>query len=126
MWRAVVFAFAACALGGSALSAHHSFAAEFDIEQPVTLRGTITKLDWINPHSWIYLDVKTADGKVEQWEVETAAPMQLMRRGVRRTDFPLGVEVQVSGFRARHKSHVAAARSVKKADGTEYFLSSEQ
>jgi hypothetical protein len=104
--------------------AHHSFAAEFDANRPVTLRGTVTKLDWINPHSWIYLDVKGADGTVEQWEVEAASPTQLMRRGMRKTDFPLGIEVEVTGYRARNKPHVAAARSVKKLDGTEYFMNS--
>jgi Family of unknown function (DUF6152) len=126
MYRLMLIVVTLVASGGDPARAHHSFAAEFDIKLPVNIRGTVTKLDWMNPHSWIYLDVKTPDGKVEQWEVETAAPTQLMRRGMRRTDFPIGVEVQITGFRARHKTHVAAARSVKKADGTEYFLSPEQ
>lgn len=126
MRHVVCLTFAALLAASSALLAHHSFAAEFDIDRPVSIRGTVTKLDWINPHSWIYLDVKTPDGKVEQWEVETAGPTQLMRRGVRRTDFPLGVEIEVTGYRARHTPQVAAARTVKKLDGTEYFLSSER
>ena len=127
MGRVAGLFLAVAVLGAVAPTAgHHSFAAEFDANQPVTMRGTVTKLDWINPHSWIYLDVKDADGRVEQWEIETASPTQLMRRGMRRTDFPIGIEVEVTGFRARNKPHVAAARTVKKLDGTEYFLSSDQ
>jgi MFS family permease len=124
--RAVAVALAAALAAGTVgVEAHHSFAAEFDISQPISLRGTITKLDWINPHSWIYLDVKTADGRIEKWEIETGSPTQLMRRGVRKTDFPLGIEVQITGYRARHTATMGAARSVKKLDGTEYFMSSE-
>src|SRR5687767_491785 len=104
---------------------HHSFAAEFDANQPVTLRGTLTKLDWVNPHGWIFIDVKTAAGMVERWEIETAGTTQLMRRGLRRDDFSLGAELVVTGFRSRKHPHVAAARSVKKPDGTEFFLSSQ-
>ena len=109
---------------GTPGAAHHSFAAEFDALQPVTLQGTLTKLDWINPHGWIFLDVKGANGEVEHWEIETAGPTQLMRRGMRRTDFPIGVELVVTGFKARKKPFVAAARSVKRSDGTEYFVTS--
>ena len=120
----MIAAVLALALGGVSARAHHSFAAEFDADQPVSLQGVVTRLDWINPHSWIYLDVKGKDGQVEKWEVEAAGPTQLMRRGMRRTDFPIGIELQITGYRARHKPLVAAARSVKKLDGTEYFLSS--
>jgi hypothetical protein len=114
---------ASLVLAGASVRAHHSFAAEFDAAQPVTIQGVVTKLDWINPHSWIYLDVKGKDGQVEKWEVEAAGPTQLMRRGMRRTDFPIGIELQITGYRARHKPLVAAARTVRKLDGTEYFLS---
>jgi hypothetical protein len=104
--------------------AHHSFAAEFDKEKPVELRGTITKLDWVNPHGWIYLDVKKADGTVEKWECETGGPGALMRRGVRRTDFPLGIELVLKGFRSKTKPFVMNATSVQKPDGTAYFVGS--
>lgn len=104
--------------------AHHAFAAEFDANQPVELRGTITKLEWINPHGWIYLDVKKADGSVEKWEVETGGPNALMRRGVRRTDFPIGIELVVKGYKAKKKPLVMNASSVRKTDGTEYFVGS--
>ena len=72
--------------------AHHSFAAEFDAKKPVKLRGTVTKMEWINPHGWIYVDVKEADGTVVSWAVETGGPTALLRRGVRKTDFPIGAE----------------------------------
>mgnify|MGYP003353678832 CR=1 FL=1 len=104
--------------------AHHAFAAEFDANQPVELRGTITKLEWINPHGWIYLDVKKPDGKVEQWEVETGGPTALMRRGLRRTDFPIGIELVVKGYKAKKKPFVMNASSVRKTDGSEYFVGS--
>lgn len=104
--------------------AHHAFAAEFDANQPVELRGTITKLEWINPHGWIYLDVKKPDGAVEKWEVETGGPTALMRRGLRRTDFPIGIELIVKGFKAKKKPFVMNASSVRKGDGTEYFVGS--
>jgi hypothetical protein len=111
------------ALTAVSIDGHHSFAAEFDANQPVSLRGTVVRLDWVNPHSWIHIAVKSADGKVEQWAVEGAGPTQLMRRGMRKTDFPVGIDVEVTGYRARNRANVAAARSIKKLDGTEYFFS---
>ena len=72
------------------VSAHHSFAAEFDINKPVSLKGTLTKMAWVNPHGWIYMDVKTPDGKVENWAIEAGGPTALLRRGLRATDFPVG------------------------------------
>ena len=125
MTRTVLLAAAALVALVAAANAHHSFAAEFDATQPVALQGTLTRLDWINPHGWIFIDVKGAGGAIEHWEIETAGPTQLMRRGMRRTDFPMGVELVVTGFRARKKPFVAAARSVKRIDGTEYFVSSQ-
>ena len=102
--------------------AHHSFAAEFDINQPVKLRGTLTKMDWVNPHGWIYVDVKGPDGKVENWAVESAGPTQLLRRGLRKTDFPAGVEVIVEGYKAKSGAAKANARSVTFADGRNFYL----
>jgi hypothetical protein len=123
--RTIATLLAVCVMASAGpVMAHHAFAAEFDINQPMTLQGTITKLEWINPHGWIYLDVKKPDGTVEHWEVETGGPNALMRRGVRRTDFPIGVELVVAGYRAKKKPFVLNANSVKKTDGTEYFVGS--
>src|SRR5687767_4069136 len=91
--------------------AHHSFAAEFDDQKPVTLTGTLTKMEWINPHGWIYIDVKTPDGKVENWAVEAGAPNALLRRGLRRSDFPTGVKVIVKGFRGKNGAPTASGES---------------
>ena len=88
----ILSAFLACGfvLSAMTVSAHHSFAAEFDISKPVALKGTLTKMAWVNPHGWIYMDVKTPDGKVENWAIEAGGPTALLRRGLRATDFPVG------------------------------------
>src|SRR6188474_490698 len=88
-------------------SAHHSFAAEFDEQQPVTLTGSLTKMDWVNPHGWIYVDVKGADGRVVNWGIEVVAPNALLRRGLRKEDFPIGSEVVVNGYRAKSGKPIA-------------------
>ena len=103
---------------------HHSFAAEFDGTQPVTLQGTITKLEWVNPHGWIYIDVKGGDGKVVNWAIETAGPNALLRRGVRNTDFPLGITLKVSGYRAKNGTPTANARTLTLPDGRELLAAS--
>src|SRR3954469_8771870 len=77
--------------------AHHSFAAEFDEKQPITLTGTLTKMEWVNPHGWIYVDVKGPDGQVKNWAIEAVAPNTLLRRGLRKEDFPIGSEIVVKG-----------------------------
>jgi hypothetical protein len=102
--------------------AHHSFASEFDINQPVSLKGMLTKFDFVNPHGWIYVDVKGGDGKVVNWAVETGGPGALLRRGVRKDSFPIGVEVVVTGYRAKNGTPKANGASIKLADGKDYFL----
>ena len=102
--------------------AHHSFAAEFDGDKPVTLTGTLTKMEWINPHGWIYLDVKAPDGKVENWAVEAGAPNALLRRGLRRSDFPTGARVIVKGFRGKNGALTASGETVTFGDGRNFFL----
>lgn len=102
--------------------AHHSFAAEFDASQPITLTGTLTKMEWTNPHGWIYIDVSGPDGKVANWAIEAGAPNGLLRRGLRKTDFPVGVKVVVKGFRAKNGSPTANGQTVTFADGRNFFL----
>ncbi len=103
-------------------SAHHSFAAEFDVNQPVTLRGVLTRMEWFNPHGWIYLDVTEPDGKVTNWGIEAGAPTTLLRRGLRKTDFPIGTEVIVEGYRAKGGAPRANGKTLTFKDGRNFFL----
>ncbi|MFL2546984.1 MAG: DUF6152 family protein [Candidatus Rariloculaceae bacterium] len=105
--------------------AHHSFAAEFDIEKPIELRGTLTSMQWANPHGWLYIDVTNPDGTVTNWAIEAGAATLLLRRGVRKTDFPEGTEVIVNGYLARSGEPVVNGRSVVTPDGRNFFLGSE-
>ena len=105
--------------------AHHSFAAEFDIEKPIELRGTLTGMDWVNPHGWLYMDVENSDGTVTNWAVEAGGATQLLRRGLRKTDFPPGMEVVVSGYLARNGEPVVNGRSVTTPDGRNFFLGTQ-
>ena len=104
--------------------AHHSFAAEFDAKQPVKLRGTVTKMEWINPHSWIHIDVKTADGKTEKWMVEGGAPNALLRRGWNKNSLLPGTEILVEGFQAKDGATRANGRDITFPDGKKLFVGS--
>jgi hypothetical protein len=106
------------------LSAHHSFAAEFDEKKPVTLKGTIAKMEWVNPHGWLYIDVKRADGKTEQWALEFGSPNQLYRRGWTRESLPVGAEVTVTGWLSRTDPLTANAGAVVLPDGSKLFAGS--
>jgi uncharacterized protein DUF6152 len=101
--------------------AHHSFAAEFDADKPVTVKGTVTKMDWVNPHSWIYVDVKGDDGKVVNWRFEMGPPNALLRMGWRKDSVPVGTLVEIEGYRAKTGEPVANAKQVKLPDGRELF-----
>src|SRR5882672_6158772 len=85
---------------GAALSAHHSFSAEYDSTKPVRLQGHVVRVEWINPHTWIHLEVKDADGKARVWMIEGGAPNAMLRRGFTKTSLPVGTEIVVEGFRA--------------------------
>jgi hypothetical protein len=104
--------------------AHHSFAAEYDGDKPITLKGKLTKIEWTNPHSWIYVDVPSSDGKMVSWGVEFGSPNALLRRGLRRSDFPNGLEVTVKGFLAKNGSQTVNASMVMLPDGRSLFTGS--
>lgn len=104
--------------------AHHSFAAEYDASKPITFTGKLAKISWVNPHGWIYVDVAGQDNKVSRWAVEFGSPNALLRRGLRETDFPLGIELTVAGYRAKDGSQTINGTSVKLPDGRTLFTGS--
>ena len=104
--------------------AHHAFAAEFDAKKPVKLRGTVTKMEGINPHTWIYLDVKKPDGTVEEWMIEAGTPNTLLRRGFTKDSLKAGTEVLVDGYQSKDGSLRANGRDLTLPDGKTLFLGS--
>lgn len=116
---AVIFVFA-----GRAVSAHHAFAAEFDAKKPVKLQGTVTKVEWINPHAWIHIDVKQPDGSLEQWMIEGGTPNTLFRRGVNKNSLPAGTAIIVDGYQAKDGTLKANGRDITFPDGRKLFIGS--
>jgi len=104
--------------------AHHSFAAEFDAKKAVKLQGTVTKMEWINPHAWIYLDVKNTDGSVTNWMVEAGAPNALLRRGWTKASLLPGTEILVEGYQAKDGANRANGRDITFKDGKKLFVGS--
>jgi len=102
--------------------AHHAFAAEFDAQKPVKLTGTVANVEFINPHSWIHIDVKEPDGKVTRWMIEGGSPNALFRRGVTKDSLPKGVEIKVDGYQAKDGSNRANGRDITFADGRKLFV----
>jgi hypothetical protein len=113
-------------LAGAAVpvTAHHAFAAEFDAERPVEFSGTVTEVEWINPHVWIHIDVNKDDGTVENWGFEAGTPNVLFRRGFTRESLLPGTEVRVDGYQAKDGTNRANGRDMTFADGTKMFLGS--
>ena len=102
--------------------AHHAFSAEYDNTKPLTLRGTVTKVEWINPHSWITIDVKAADGTIETWEIEAGSPNSMFRRGFNRNSLPTGIEVIINGYQSRDGGRRANGGNISFPDGRRLFL----
>ena len=119
-------AFAAVTLGmllaATPAVAHHAFAADFDVNQPISLTGSVSKIEWVNPHSWIHIDVKGSDGKMVTWAIETVGPNALFRRGWKRDTLKIGDTIVVDGFKAKNGQPVANGRTVHLSTGQELFV----
>jgi hypothetical protein len=126
--RSAIVAATAWALVGAALpaAAHHSFSAEFDVDHPVKLEGTVTKVELINPHSWIHIDVQDADGNTVSWMIEGGSPNALFKHGVTRNTIPVGSQLVIDGYQARDGSHRAVGRDISFADGRPLFFASSK
>ena len=112
------------ALASAPVAAHHAFSAEFDADRPMQLQGTVTKTEWINPHSWIHIDVTDENGTVESWAIECGAPNALIRRGLNKNSIPAGTELVVDGYGAKDGSNTANARDITLPDGSQFYVGS--
>ena len=111
-------------LSAEPLSAHHAFASEFDAKRPVKFKGTVTKMLWVNPHAWIYVDVKKPDGTVEAWLIEAGTPNTLLRRGLTKNSLLPGTEIKVDGYQSKDGSLRANGRDLTLPNGQTLFLGS--
>ena len=118
----LVFHGTACLLAGTAAHAHHAFATEFSVERPVELAGKVTKVELINPHSWIHVEVVGENGESVTWMIEGGSPNALVRRGVTKASIPIGSELVIRGYGARDGSNRAVGRDMSFADGRELFF----
>ena len=120
--KRTITAATALLLAAVQLSAHHAFAAEFDINKPVKLQGVVTGMEWINPHAWIHIDVKGADGRITSWMVEGGSPNILLRRGFTKKSLEKGTEVIVEGYQAKNGENSANGANITFKDGKRLFL----
>jgi hypothetical protein len=123
---AIGIALVGVCLGGAAVSvsAHHAFSAEFDAKRPVEFSGTVTRMEWINPHVWIHLNVKKPGGATEEWAFEAGTPNVLFRRGVTKASLMPGTQIKVDGYQAKDGTRRANGRDLTFADGKKLFLGS--
>jgi len=120
---AIVTAALVLAATAAPVWAHHAFSAEFDVNKPLTLKGTLTKWDMINPHSWFHIDVKSPDGKVTEWMIEGGSPNTLIRLGVTKYTIKVGTELTIEGYQAKEATNKAVGRNFILPDGSRLFLS---
>jgi hypothetical protein len=113
------------ALSQATMVAHHAFSSEFDANRPVKMTGVVTKMEWVNPHSWIHVDVKKPDGTIESWMIEGGTPNTLLRRGLRKTDLPAGTVIVIDGYQAKDGGLRANGRNLTLPDGRAMFLGGE-
>ncbi len=113
-----------CFVSAAPVWAHHAFAAEFDSTKPIKLHGVVTKMEWINPHAWIHLDVKNPDGTVTSWMVEGGSPNTLLRNGFTKASLPVGTEIVVDGYQAKDATNKMNGRDITFPDGRKLFVGS--
>ncbi len=114
----------AAAIGSAAALAHHAFGAEFDPNRPLVLRGPVTKVEWVNPHTWIHMEVQKEDGSTEDWMVEGGTPNTLLRNGLNRRSLEPGTRIVVDGYQAKDRSNRANGRNVTLENGETIFMGS--
>jgi hypothetical protein len=124
MKKKILIAVAALLAVSAQLVAHHAFSAEFDDKKPVTLRGNVTKMEWINPHAWLHITVKETNGQMTNWDIELGPPNALVKRGWTKESIPVGKEVIVDGFMSKDGSNRANGRDVTLPDGRKLFAAS--
>ncbi len=117
---------AALIIGSATAWGHHAFSAEFDVNKPINFKGVLTKVEFVNPHSWFHVDVKQADGTVQSWMVEAGTPNVLFRRGITKRSIPIGTEIVVDGFQAKDGSLKGSGRDLTLPDGRKLLVSSAE
>ena len=122
MKRAIVAAGIGVLLAAGQAWAHHAFSAEFDVNKPLTLKGSLIKWEMVNPHSWFHIAVKDPDGKTTEWLIEGGSPNQLIRTGVTKNTVPIGTELTIEGYRAKDGTMKAVGRNFVLPDGSRLFL----